>query len=84
MEISRTLLKPYSLYRYLNIFHKHLFLHQLTHNITKDSINNLSTYCDLVDAEISASDKDLPVQLQFEHHRGPESIKEQITLQSGI
>ena len=29
---------------------------------TCDSMNNLSSYCGLVDAEIRASDKDLPVQ----------------------
>ena len=99
----------------VNLFQKHLFLHQLTHNMTKDcslnykfstwklqaqnmlrtccvhklfwiskqkticvhnkfstcsefaifkcwsrnSMNNLSSYCGLVDAKISASDKDL-------------------------
>ena len=32
---------------------------------TWNSINNLSTYCGLVDAKIRASDKDLPVQKQF-------------------
>ena len=32
---------------------------------TCNSINNLSSYCGLVDAKIRASDKDLPVQLDY-------------------
>ena len=98
----------------VNLFQKHLFFHQLTHNLTKDcslnyefstwklqaqnmlctqivflflywhseqfmyttcselvvfmywtrnSMNNLLSYCGLVDARISASEKDLPVPL---------------------
>ena len=31
-------------------------------------MNNLSSYCGLVDAKIRASDKDLPVSLQLEDH----------------
>ena len=85
----------------VNLCQKHLFLDQLTHNVTNDcsliyqfstwklqaqnmcakivlkvktcselvvfmywtckSMNNLLTYCGLVDPRISASDKDLPV-----------------------
>ena len=37
----------------VNLCQKLLFLHQLTHNMTKD--------CGLIDAKIMASDKDLPV-----------------------
>ena len=37
----------------VNLCQKLLFLHQLTHNMT--------TYCGLVDARISAPEKDLPV-----------------------
>ena len=103
----------YWLFVQVNIFQKHLFLHQLTQYMTKDcsfnckfstlklqaqnmlfkyincsecqkknkkqflyttcselaifmywtlnSMNNLSSYCGLVDARISASDKNLPV-----------------------
>ena len=98
----------------VNLFQKHLFLHQLTHNMTKycsliyqfstwklqahnmlgtqilflflfwhseqfmyttcselvvfmywtgKSMNNLLSYCGLVDPRISASDKDLPVRV---------------------
>ena len=94
----------------VNLFHKHLFLHQLTHSMTKDcsldykfrtcsehvvyincsecqnkkqflytkcielaifmhwtrnSMNNLLSYCGLVDARISAYEKKLPVHLLF-------------------
>ena len=31
---------------------------------TRNSMNNLLSYCRLVDARISASEKDLPVQVQ--------------------
>ena len=31
------------------------------HVLTRNSMNNMSSYCGLVDARISASDKDLPV-----------------------
>ena len=31
------------------------------HNMFSPGLNNLSTYCGLVDAKIRASDKDLPV-----------------------
>ena len=41
----------------VNLFQRHLFLHQLTHK--------LLSYCGLIDAKIRASDKDLP--LQFIH-----------------
>jgi hypothetical protein len=35
--------------------------------LTCNSMNNLSSYCGLVDAKISASDKDLPVSIvEFE------------------
>ena len=77
-----------------NLFQKHLFLHQLTHNMTKDcswnyrenykhrtwgehvlpifcacsfhgnSMNNLLSYCGLIDAKIRASDRDLPVLIK--------------------
>ena len=40
-------------YIQVNLCQKHLFLHQLTHTMT--------TYCGLLDARISASEKDLPV-----------------------
>ena len=73
----------------VNLFQKHSFLHQLTHNMTTDcflfwhskqfvyttcsqhvlsvefsctehnSMNNLWSYCGLVDTRISASEKDL-------------------------
>ena len=32
--------------------------------VTSDSMNNLSSYCGLVDARISASEKDLPVRFK--------------------
>ena len=32
---------------------------------TSDSMNNLSSYCGLVDAKLRASDKDLPVLLKI-------------------
>ena len=41
-----------------NLCQKLLFLHQLTQNMTTDFLS----YCGLVDARISASEKDLPVQ----------------------
>ena len=31
-----------------------------------NSMNNLLSYCGLIDARISASEKDLPVQFQFQ------------------
>ena len=40
----------------VNLFQKHLFLHHMT----KDC--HILSYCGLVDARISASEKDLPVQ----------------------
>ena len=86
----------------VNLFQKHFFLHQLTHNLTKDcswiyqfrtwklqttqfvyttcsefvvfmywtgkSMNNTLSYCRLVDARISASDKDLPVVIATYTH----------------
>ena len=55
----------------VNLCQKLLFLHQLTHNLTTCSVlvifmvhnfmNNLLSYCGLVDATISAFEKDLPV-----------------------
>ena len=102
---------------HVNLFQKHLFLHQLTHNMTKDcllkvqymkmarsehvlnvncseyqnkskkqfvyttcselvvfvywtgkSMNNLLSYCGLVDPRISASGKDLPVQTDAKNY----------------
>ena len=75
----------------VNLFQKHLFLHQLSHNMTTDcswnyhenykrkhghnmfcacsfhgnSMNNLLSYCGLMDAKIRASDKDLPVPFKL-------------------
>ena len=51
----------------VNLCQKLLFLHQLTHNMTTDcswlnSMNNLLSCGWLVDARISASEKDLPVR----------------------
>jgi len=40
----------------VNLCQKLLFLHQPTHNMTKDC-----SCCGLIDAKIRASDKDLPV-----------------------
>ena len=46
----------------VNLFQKHLFLHQLTHN--------LLPYCGLIDAKISASEKDLLVlDKTLDHHQ---------------
>ena len=51
-------------YILVNLFQKLLFLHQLTHNMTKDCsaivvfMNNLLLFCGLIDAKIRASDKD--------------------------
>ena len=101
---------PFSNFVQVNLFKKHLFLHQLTHSMKKDcssncrfstwsleclvyincsecqnknkkqfvyttcselvvfmywtrnSMNNLLSYCGLANARISTSDKDLPVQ----------------------
>ena len=64
----------------VNLCQKLLFLHQLNHNLTTDcwwnynenykrrtcnSMNNLLSYCGLVDATISASEEDLPVWPAF-------------------
>ena len=71
----------------VNLFQKHLFLRQLTYNMTKycslnyefrtwklqaqnmlctcNSMNNLLSYCGLVDAKIRASDNYLPVLFWF-------------------
>ena len=32
-----------------------------------NSMNNLSSYCGLVDAKIRASDKDLPIKIDWKH-----------------
>ena len=45
----------------VNIFQKHLFLHQPTHNMTID--------CGLIDAKTRASDKDLPVYYYLDKTR---------------
>ena len=74
-------------YLQVNLCQKLLFLHQLTHNMTTDCSwnyhenynsttehgqkNNLLSYCGLVDARISASEKDLPVWLVQHSQRIP-------------
>ena len=60
---KKTWLKNLSLQ--VNLCQKLLFLHQLTHNMTTDcswiTMNNLLSYCGLVDARIIVSEKDLAV-----------------------
>ena len=60
----------------VNLCPKLLFLHQLNHNMMTDcslnykfsnSMNNLLSYCGLVDARISAFEKDLPATPMFIH-----------------
>ena len=55
----------------VNLFQKHLLLHQLTHNMTKYCSWNYhenykrrtwAEHCRLIDAKIRASDKDSPVR----------------------
>ena len=43
-------------------------------------MNNLSSYCGLVDAKIRASDKDLPVQFDFLEYIQKQNFKIYITL----
>ena len=50
----------------VNLFQELLFLHQLTHNMTKDcSCNYHENYKRRTWAEIRASDKDLPVAVRI-------------------
>ena len=93
----------------VNLCQKHLFLHQLTHNMTTDflflfwhseqfmyttcselvvfmywtrnSMNNILSYYGLVDARISASEKDLPVLRYFALVTFISTLKDNITIQ---
>ena len=72
-------------YLQVNLCQKHLFSHQLTPCFvlvvfmywTGKSMNNLLSYCGLVDPRISASEKDLPVLLG---NRDNSEIKVLLTL----
>ena len=48
----------------LNVETKNQFVYT-TCTVTRNSMNNLSSYCGLVDARISASDIDLPVLMKI-------------------